>query len=173
MYSVLHIWSFMVYGFGKHFLEMYASSSDLCIIIGPTIFWGRVSEFHRIFCWAKTILNWEYTLWQPSHGLQRCECVRNPFWKECSSFLGVRCAIAILHTFWNKTDKKSYILSKLKARTSVTQKNVPSEVVYYYWAWYVFLCDRRYPALEPLFLFKNIFSCFRTSFPVLEHPILF
>ena len=28
--------------------------------------------------------------------------------------------------------------------TSVTQKNVPSAVVYYYCAWYVFLRDRRY-----------------------------
>ena len=28
--------------------------------------------------------------------------------------------------------------------TSVTQKNVPSAVVYYYYAWYVFLRDRRY-----------------------------
>ena len=28
--------------------------------------------------------------------------------------------------------------------TSVPQKNVPSTVVYYYCAWYVFLRDRRY-----------------------------
>ena len=28
--------------------------------------------------------------------------------------------------------------------TSVTQKNVPSAVVYYYCTWYVFLRDRRY-----------------------------
>ena len=157
MYSVLHIWSFMVYGFGKHFLEMYASSSDLCIIIGPTIFWGRVSEFHRIFCWAKTILNWEYTLWQPSHGLQRCECVRNPFWKECSSFLGVRCAIAILHTFWNKTDKKSYILSKLKAileHTNVchAEKRTKRSSV-------LLLSLVRFSVWQTL-------SCFRTSFSV-------
>ena len=28
--------------------------------------------------------------------------------------------------------------------TTVSQKNVPSAVVIYYWAWYVFLRDRRY-----------------------------
>ena len=26
--------------------------------------------------------------------------------RACGSFLGVRCAITLLHTFWNKTDKK-------------------------------------------------------------------
>ena len=26
--------------------------------------------------------------------------------RACGSFLGVRCAIALLHTFWNKTDRK-------------------------------------------------------------------
>ena len=31
--------------------------------------------------------------------------------------------------------------------TSVTQKNVPSAVVYYYRAWYIFLCYRRYKVI--------------------------
>ena len=31
----------------------------------------------------------------------------------------------------------------LMTLTSVTQKNVPSTVVYYYCAWYIFLCNRR------------------------------
>ena len=33
---------------------------------------------------------------------------------------------------------------KIVVIRSVTQKNVPSAVVYYYYAWYVFLRDRRY-----------------------------
>ena len=39
------------------------------------------------------------------------------------------------------------VLARLGAVMSVTQKNVPSEVVYYYCAWYVFLCDRRHWSL--------------------------
>ena len=29
--------------------------------------------------------------------------------RACGSFLGVRCAITLLHTFWNKTDKKWHL----------------------------------------------------------------
>ena len=29
----------------------------------------------------------------------------------CGSFFGVRCAIALLHTFWNKIDRKCYFLN--------------------------------------------------------------
>ena len=32
----------------------------------------------------------------------------------CGPFLGVRCAITLLHTFWNKTDKKWHFFFVLK-----------------------------------------------------------
>ena len=35
--------------------------------------------------------------------------------------------------------------------TSVTQKNVPSAVLYYYYAWYIFLHNRRYVFASVLF----------------------
>ena len=31
--------------------------------------------------------------------------------RACRSLSGVRCAIALLHTFWNKIDRKRYILN--------------------------------------------------------------
>ena len=56
--------------------------------------------------------------------------------RACGPFLGVRCAIALLRTFWDKIARKCYILE------------------------------------HPLLLW-NIFSCFGSSYSVLEHLILF
>ena len=36
--------------------------------------------------------------------------------RACGSFLGVRCAITLLHTFWNKTDKKWHFNTNFKKR---------------------------------------------------------
>ena len=67
-----------------------------------------------------------------------CVCVRaksilKNVWdvRACGSFFGVRCAIALLHTFWNKIDRKCYFLNY--SRTS-------------------------YPILEHPFLLKNMLS---------------
>ena len=82
-------------------------------------------------------------------------CVRAKFILEsvrdvraCGSFSGVRCAITILHTFWNKMKRK----------------------------WH-FFCFKNYfrtffPVLEHPFLLWNILFWFGTSFSALEHPFL-
>ena len=42
--------------------------------------------------------------------------------------------------------------------TSVTQKNVPSAIVYHYCAWYVFLRDRHYLSSKLVTKLKSLFS---------------
>ena len=59
-------------------------------------------------------------------------------------FLGVRCATILLHTFG----------TKLPENTILELTNIGTN----------------YPVLEHLFLLKNILSCFRTFYFVLEHP---
>ena len=43
----------------------------------------------------------------------RAKSILKSVWdvRVCGSFLGVRCAIALLHTFWNKIDRKCYFLN--------------------------------------------------------------
>ena len=62
--------------------------------------------------------------------------------RACGPFLGVRCAIALLHTFAHFLGQNCQKM--LHFRTS-------------------------FPVLEHLFLFWIILFCFRTSYSVLEH----
>jgi len=54
--------------------------------------------------------------------------------RACGSFLGVRCAIALLHTFWNKIAKKCYFRTFLIenilscSRTSYSVVEYPKNV---------------------------------------------
>ena len=62
--------------------------------------------------------------------------------RACGPFLGVRCAIALLHTL---PDNATFCL-KNYSRTRMS-----------------------YPVLEHPFLLWNVFSCFGSSYSVLEH----
>ena len=61
----------------------------------------------------------------------------------CGPFLGVRCAITLLHTFWDK---------------------LPENATF---------CLKNILELEFPILIWNILSCFGSSYSVLEHLILF
>ena len=51
-------------------------------------------------------------------------------------------------------DKNPCIKNDNTPLTSVTQKNVPSALVIYYCAWYVFLRDRRYTLQQNMVILK-------------------
>ena len=68
----------------------------------------------------------------------------NNFWTISSRCNHCGCKKWALTLRWGR-DTQSFVLCRAHmSLTSVTQKNVPSEVVYYFCAWYLFLSDRRY-----------------------------
>ena len=110
-----------------------------------------VKKFNGTFFMAKNFLAIKnigrFDWLKPKGNLRRCMhrmcnlwlrvCMQKAFWDvremcvECGSFLGVRCAIALLHTFWNKQARKSYLF---------VLKNILANLI---------LIRTFYPVLEP------------------------
>ena len=85
-----------------------------------------------------------------------CVCVQNPFWKVCG--MCVRAAL------FGACDVRSHFCTLFETKLSEN-------------ATFCFKNHSRtrmsYPVLEHPFLLWNVLSCFRSSYSVLEHLILF